>query len=98
MVRVLRSPGYLENAEEVGSQPVVVPTTPEQFDLTFAFSEDPERLGLGVMRHANTEFEYIVRFLTVALLRGEPRTRRRPNAAVEEGKCPPSTKPPIPVT
>ena len=33
------------------------------FDLTFPFSEDPEGLGLGVMRHANTEFEYIARLL-----------------------------------
>jgi hypothetical protein len=39
-----------------------VPTTHEQFELTFAFSH-PEGLGLGVMRHANTEFEYVARFL-----------------------------------
>ena len=40
-----------------------MPTALEQLDLTFVFSDDPEGLGLGVMRHANTEFEYIVRFL-----------------------------------
>jgi hypothetical protein len=35
------------------AEPIVGPTTLEQCDLTFAF----------VMRHANTGFEYIVRFL-----------------------------------
>jgi hypothetical protein len=34
--------GYLENAEQVGNQQIVVPTTLEQFDLTFCSPKIPK--------------------------------------------------------
>jgi hypothetical protein len=43
---------YLENAEDVGSQQIVLPTTLEQFELTFAFFADAAGYVVGLSKGA----------------------------------------------
>jgi predicted enzyme related to lactoylglutathione lyase len=43
---------YLQKAEQIGSLPIVPPTTLERFDVAFAFFGDPEGQVSGLSRGA----------------------------------------------